>query len=119
MECGKYDLALHDLDSALELLSKHHPMAHRSAAYARNGRGAALVGLGRIEKGLKEFEQSLALCPDNAWVYFNRAQFYDSRMEREKAISDYEASLAKFDPPLNSIKREEAQRRLQELGATE
>lgn len=119
VELGKYEPALHDLNSALDLLRRAHRVQRRAAAYARNGRAAALVGLGHIEEGLKEFKASLAICPNNAWVYFNRARFHDSRMEREKAISDYQASLAKFGPPLNTIKRETAQRRLQELGARE
>lgn len=119
LELSKYDSALRDLDSALELLRRAHRVQRRAAAYTRNGKAAALVGMGRIEEGLKEFEASLAICPNNAWVYFNRARFHDSRMEREKAISDYQASLAKFGPPLNTIKRETAQRRLQELGARE
>ena len=119
LELNKYDPALHDLDSALELLRRARQVQRRAAAYTRNGRAAALLGLGRIEEGLKEFEASLAICPNNAWVYFNRARFYDSRMEREKAICDYHASLARLDPPLSSIKREEAQRRLQELDRTQ
>lgn len=119
LELSKYDSALHDLDSALELLRRAHRVQRRAAAYTRNGRAAVLVGMGRIEEGLKEFEASLAICPNNAWAYFNRARFYDSRMDREKAISDYHASLSKFDPPLSSLKREEAERRLQELDRTQ
>ncbi|MGH2639731.1 MAG: tetratricopeptide repeat protein, partial [Rhabdochlamydiaceae bacterium] len=60
--------------------------------------------------GLKEFEASITLCPDNAWVYYKRACAYDLKGERQKAICDYTLALAKDDPrlPLNKIQHAEA-----------
>ena len=71
--------------------------------------------MGDFESALLEFEESLALCPDNAWVYYNRAKAYDRRQESEKAIADYCISLTKTDPKLNLLKTENAKRRLREL----
>lgn len=118
-ERGDYKAALEDLNLALQLLpgdDAPDPGWQRSVeAYTRNGRAAALAGLDDFGRAIEEFEASIAMCPDNAWVYFNRAQAYDARGEREAALTDYQYSLAKDDPPLCPYKREHAQKRFQDL----
>jgi tetratricopeptide (TPR) repeat protein len=119
VDMDQCDKALVDLDLALDYLRQNPyftlEWAKAIRAYICNGRAAALARLGSFEEASKQFEKSITLCPDNAWVYFNRARVYDSRAEREKAISDYEFALAKQNPPLCIPKKEQAQNRLREL----
>jgi len=58
---------------------------------------------------MAEFDRSISLCPDNAWVYFNRAMVYESKGELEKAKSDYTLSLQKNIPKLSVLKRKYAE----------
>jgi len=120
-ETGEHNKALDDLGRALQLLP--HSQIQDAAwlgkmeAYIRNGRGLALAGMGETELAFREFESSIALCPDNAWVYFNRALVNDRLVELEKAKSDYQSALTRNDPKLNSLKRKFAERRVEELRA--
>lgn len=119
VELGKHKDALYDLDLALQYVDEYPTWdlawRKRSQAYVRNGRAAALAGLGEFERALKEFEVSISLCPDNAWVYYNRAKAYDARGERDKAISDYRFALVKREPRLRLSKSQDAEARLRAL----
>jgi len=86
-----------------------------SRAYILNGRGAALAGLGEFDRALLEFERSIALSPENAWVYFNRAEAYDRRGDQEKAVADFRRAIAEGNPRLSRSKMEFAEARLREL----
>lgn len=84
-------------------------------AFVRNGRGYALAALGQSGQAMIEFEQSINLCPENAWVYHNRAQVHERAGNRSQAISDYEKALAKIGPALNPIRKKHVEERLKEL----
>jgi tetratricopeptide (TPR) repeat protein len=118
-ELNQYQEALLDLDRASKALDQHQTAnlawRRRSQAYLHNGRGAAIAGLGKFDDGLREFETSITLCPNNAWVYYKRAFAYDSRGEHQKAISDYQLALVKKDPKLPLNKSRYAEARLQAL----
>jgi tetratricopeptide (TPR) repeat protein len=121
-EVGENDRALKDLDRALQLLKaaprlgpEWHQWHETVEAYIRNGVGLALTGLGETKMSMDQFEASVTLSPDNAWVYYNRALAYDARGDWDKARSDYQLAVAKNGPALNSIRRELAQARLREL----
>jgi tetratricopeptide (TPR) repeat protein len=115
-EIGQNEKAMEDLDFALRTL-KTVPTSDPSwdewykhiRAFVHNGRGAALGGLGKIGAATDEFEVSIALSPENAWVYYNRAQVHDLTGNAEKASSDYQMALAKTGPSLNPIRKEQAQ----------
>ena len=121
-ELGENRQAMEDLNSAL-LTLKAVPMPNSSwakwyeeiEAFVHNGRGFALAGLGESEPAFSEFELSISLSPDNAWVYHNRAQVYDRAGSREKATLDYEKALTKTKPPLNPVRKEHAHARVREL----
>lgn len=119
MESGNNEKALRDLDLALQCLDQHHSAdltwQQQFTAYARNGRAATLAAMGEFEKAFSDFEASIALCPGNAWVYYNRAKAHELRRENETAIVDYKMALEKTDPKLNLLKIEDAKKRLQEL----
>ena len=119
---GESAKALDDLNLALEAIKEApRPDEHwakwyeHHEAFVRNGRAVALAGLGEHSSAMREFDVSIGLCPDNAWVYYNRATVLESAGERHKASLDYQTALAKDGPSLNLIQRERAQARLQKL----
>lgn len=116
LECHDFAHALKDLDLALALMDSV-PYADAAwkadfEAFARNGRAAAYAGLGELSRAVEEFDKSIALCPENAWVYFNRAQVYENQGDRENAIADYRLAIAKKRPKLTSAKRAHAETQL-------
>jgi tetratricopeptide (TPR) repeat protein len=121
-EVGEYARAMEDLDLALRALkdgSKPDPSwttwYQENEAFVHNGRGVAFAGLGEHGPAIEEFELSITLSPQNAWVYHNRAQFYDLADNREKASTDYHRALTEQRPALSPIRRKHAQARLREL----
>lgn len=82
-------------------------------AITRNGRAVALAGLGRINEAMTEFEASVNLCADNAWVYYNRAQVYERINDQQKAIADYRTALVKTGPHLSPRQKELARAKIQ------
>jgi tetratricopeptide (TPR) repeat protein len=112
-ECGEYARAIDDLDFVHESLEQN-AVANPSwktqvQAYSFNGRAVAHAGLGNFEHAMAEFDRSISLCPDNAWVYFNRAMVYENKGHLEKAVSDYRLSLQKNLPKLSVLKRKYAE----------
>lgn len=119
VECEEFQKAIQDLDIALENLEK---IAIRDEgwrtsvrAYTLNGRAAALAGLGQFDQALIEFEKSISLCPQNAWVFYNRAEAYENRGERAKALADYKLALTLSNPKLNALKRKYAEVKVKAL----
>jgi tetratricopeptide (TPR) repeat protein len=109
-EMGEYQRAVGDLQRAVKLgEQKGLPLA-----YPLNGLGLALAGLGNYREALHVFEQSIEKEPDNAWVYYNRAQAYMFMGKTDKAIEDLKTALNKKNPQLNPYKRERAKYYLQQ-----
>jgi tetratricopeptide (TPR) repeat protein len=115
MECGEFDQALKDLDRALQLIDLETDGKTQLEAYAMNGRAATYAGLGDFSRALEEFEKSISLCPENAWVYFNRAEAYGNRGDRVNAVENYELALKKNQPKLTALKRQRAKERISEF----
>jgi tetratricopeptide (TPR) repeat protein len=109
------DLALHEVKTAAALSPRWAAWYKALEAFVRNGRGFALATLGENGSAMEEFEHSIALCPDNAWVYHNRAQVHDRAGSREQALVDYRTALEKKGPALSPIKRSHAEARVLEL----
>ena len=112
-ECEEYGRALDDLDFV-------HANLEQSAAtdlswktqvqaFSFNGRAVAHAGLGDFERAMADFDRSASLCPENAWVYFNRAMAYEKKGHLAKAMSDYSLSLKKTMPKLSVLKRKYAE----------
>jgi tetratricopeptide (TPR) repeat protein len=121
-EVGEPARAMEDLDPVLRLLKTTNSTDpeliawHTDVeAFARNGRAFALSGLGDFAAAMSEFDRSIALCPDNAWVYHNRAQAYEHLGDLNRARADYERSLSKTGPALSLPRKEHAQTRLSSL----
>jgi tetratricopeptide (TPR) repeat protein len=116
VEIGEYDKALSDLDDCLEKagiptrLEESPKVALR--AYTLSGRGAAYAGLGKFEAAQKDFNEPLALCPRNAWVYYNIALACEWQGDIDTAVRNYTISLKMREPKLNESKRTAALARL-------
>ena len=106
-EIGKAREAIADLELAIKI-----EKSDIGIAYARNGLGLAYAYAGRNEDALAQFRLSIASCPDNAWVYFNRGIALDRMGKREEALTDYRTALAKTAPKLNPSKRIKAEQRI-------
>lgn len=114
-ELGESDKAIEDLDIALRVVEaapepddSWREWHRHTEAFVRNGRAVALAGLAKIQEAMAEFEISISLSPDNAWVYYNRAKVRDRLGERDEALADYRTALAKKEPPLAPRQREVA-----------
>jgi tetratricopeptide (TPR) repeat protein len=121
-EVGESEKAIEDLNLALREISSAAALSPSWAAwykaleaFVHNGRGFALATLGESGSAMAEFELSIALCPDNAWVYHNRAQVHDRAGSREKACADYQTALGKKSPALSPMKKRHVEARILEL----
>jgi len=113
LECRDFSRALEDLDAALGSIDSvsgaNAVWKSEFEAFARNGRAAAYAGLGEFGRALEEFDKSIGLCPENAWVYYNRAEAYQDHGDRKNAIQNYKLSLTKKGPKLTALKRAHAE----------
>ena len=114
-EMGDFSAALTDLDAAVD--QSRQAGQHHLLAYALNGRAFALAGLGRMEESTRDYEESVRLCPANAWAHYNRAVVMSGWGEQAAARKLFERALASNAPPLTKRKRERAQSLLSELDA--
>lgn len=121
-ELGENGRAVEDLNLALLTLktvsipdSSWQKWYEQIEAFVHNGRGFALAGLGESGPAMDEFEVSIRLSSENAWVYHNRAQVHDRAGSREKAIENYRMALTKKNPPLTPNRKAHAQARVREL----
>jgi tetratricopeptide (TPR) repeat protein len=113
--------AIRDLEKVLQLANTFPNARNKywapTQAYTRNGLGAASAAIGDFARAFDEFALSVDLQPNNAWVYFNRAQAHDKRNDYLKAVADYTKSLVSEEPKLPAYKRNLAESRVKELGA--
>jgi len=118
-ECGEYGRAIDDLDFVQENLAQYATAdpswKAQVQAFSFNGRALAHAGLGDFERAMTEFDQSISLWPDNAWVYFNRATVYEKKGYLEKAVADYMLSLQRNLPRLNVLKKKYAEVKVKTL----
>jgi Tfp pilus assembly protein PilF len=110
-EKGEFERAAQDLRSALEFKEE----GGVARAYARNGLGLALAGLGHYPQAFKEFDASLRAASHNAWAYYNRALAHEWAGQPDKAANDYERALDEKDPSLPPHKRHAAKEALSRL----
>jgi len=118
-ELGKPAGAKEDLSRALQLLNKVPNASDKiwasSQAYTRNGIGAAWSAMGDFPKAMGEFDLSIALRPENAWVYFNRAETFKKMKQFSESLRDYRKALTATDPKLPAYKIALAKQEIQAL----
>jgi tetratricopeptide (TPR) repeat protein len=82
-ESGEFSWAIEDLDFVHDNLEQAQisdgSLKTQVQAYSFSGRALAHAGLGDFDRDLSEFDRSIFLCPDNAFVYFNRAVVYENK----------------------------------------
>jgi tetratricopeptide (TPR) repeat protein/putative methionine-R-sulfoxide reductase with GAF domain len=106
-EAGQYEEAIKDLDRALAV----EPQG-RAAGFAYRARGVARAGLGQIPEADLDFQESMRLAPDNAWLYYSLAKALEGlkvrgALDAEKkndAFGYYAMALRKGGPKLNRPK---------------
>ena len=112
-EAGEFSRAIEDLDFVHDNLEQVRvgdgSVKTQVQAYSFSGRALAHAGLGDFERALSEFDRSIFLCPDNAFVYFNRAVVYENKGHIADAVADYKMSLQKAMPKLTALKRKYAE----------
>lgn len=121
-ELGENSKAMDDLNMALQLLATA-PKPNQDwtewnkhvEAFTRRGRAVAYAAQGEIRQAMNEFEASMTLSGDNAWLYFSRAQGRDYLADQSQALSEYRTAVLKKNPSLTPIQREKAHARIREL----
>ncbi len=112
-EMGEWELALVDLERAVELSRKAGENV--TLAFALNGRALAYAQLNRMLESDRDYEESVQLCPSNPWVYYHRGiQTYD-RGEYFAAKVLLELALELSDPPLPLRKQQRARLALRKI----
>jgi len=121
VELGRGQDAMRDLEKVLQLINTFPNARDKhwapTQAYTRNGLGAASAAIGDFGRAFDEFARSVDLQPNNAWVYFNRAQARDKNHDYVNAVADYKKSLVSAEPKLPAYKHKLAESRVQELRA--
>jgi tetratricopeptide (TPR) repeat protein len=119
VELNDLEKAVDDLKFALEDLNRipnaRSDFWSQSQAYARNGLGAAFAAAGNLQEALHEFQLSIDLQPENAWVYFNRGRAWEKNGDKGKALADYRKALSLSNPKIPAYKRELAEERIKKL----
>ena len=87
VELGEYELALVDLDQAVTM--ERQAASETGLAYALSGRALACAGLQRFDDAQKDFDESIRLRPDNAWVHYNQGLVYRMLDELEQAAESF------------------------------
>lgn len=106
-ELGRANEAIEDLDAAIAL-----KLSRPAEAYARAARGRALFQTGRVAEGEADFQSSLSVTPENAWLHFHIGHALDDQGRHEDALRAFTRSLSMDAPALNRPKREYATIRL-------
>ena len=100
-ELGEYELALKDLEKAVNIARKNNDAG---LPYSLSGLGKTLTGLARYDEAEAAFRESLSLQPDNAWLHFNRGLLYLSKEDHHSACFCFELSLRLDNPRLSPRK---------------
>ena len=85
---GHTDLALTDLDKAVDLIKSQFG---RSVAFALRGR--IYQKEGKLDQSIKDYGEAIGLAPEFAYHHGNRADVYFEKKEYQKAIADYSEAI--------------------------
>lgn len=105
-ELGEFELALADLQEAVELARKSE--LNTVLAYTLNGLGKTLTGLERYDEAQVAFDESYSLQPKNAWLQFNQGLMAAVRNQPAVAVEFFKRALELSDPALSPKKRAKA-----------
>ncbi|MBL8818246.1 MAG: tetratricopeptide repeat protein [Planctomyces sp.] len=105
-ELGEYELALKDLEQAVEIQRRSGDTGLSSSL---SGLGKTLTGLGRYDEAEAALRESMSIRPDNGWLHFNCGLLHLARNEPGKACICFRVALHLENPRLNPRKRIRAQ----------
>ena len=71
-----------------------HSALHPDHAEARNGRGLALIGLGRCDEALVHYAEVLRIAPDLVDAHVNRGNAFVALNRMDEALAGYAAAIA-------------------------
>lgn len=114
-ELGEWELALEDLNQAVDLARQAGQTL--VLAYALNGRSLAWAGMGRDTESERDFAESVSLCPTNPWVYYHRGIRMFQLDEPIDARVLLELALEFNNPPLSKRKQQRAKMALSKLAS--
>jgi len=112
-EMGELRSALDDLDASIE--KSREAGQTQLLAFALNGRALALAELGRMEESTQDYEESIRLCPTNAWAYYNRGIVMYRRGDHSDAKKLFEIAIQSTTPPLTKRQRDRARALLDKI----
>ena len=113
-EQGEFKAALADLNRAIHLRIEEQPSAE--LGYAYGARGLVYAGLERFADADRDFESAMQLCPENAWLHYNRGLRYEHGGDRPRALEAFAKSLECSEPGLTPRKRNRAAAYLRRYG---
>jgi tetratricopeptide (TPR) repeat protein len=79
-------------------------LATEGLAGTYDNRGNAYDNRGLHDQAISDYNQALALKPDDAEAYFNRGDTFEKLGRRDEAIADYRSAL-NYDPNDDASKR--------------
>jgi tetratricopeptide (TPR) repeat protein len=91
-----YEKAVKYLDFVIAKADEHPNIMERKEirGYAYSNRGFCNFKLGNIKKALADFEQGIKYCPENSYVYKNRALLYIDQKKLKEACGDLTIATA-------------------------
>ncbi len=117
VEMGEFEKGLADLDESIQLAETFDNRECR--AYSLSGRALAHAGLDDFAKADADFQHSVDIRPENAWVYYNQGLVYDKMGNPREAAVCFNLALALDEPPLPPRKRQRAQAYVQRHAESE
>jgi tetratricopeptide (TPR) repeat protein len=114
-ELGEYELALDDLNRAVE--SARREQNKVLLAYSLNGRGMARVGMQDFAAADRDFQESLALCPNNAWLHYNLGLLGVAQGQPAAAVAAFRQALTCDNPQLSPRKKQKARQYVTAYGS--
>jgi tetratricopeptide (TPR) repeat protein len=103
---GEFEKGLADLNEAVRLAETFG--SRECQAYSLSGRALAHAGLDAFDKASGDFQRSVDIRPENAWVYYNQGLAYDRMGNPREASVCFNLALALDEPPLPPRKRQRA-----------
>ncbi len=80
---------------------KRESRENRSFAYTN--RGNAYDDKGEVDRAIADYDEAIALDPNEAFTYYNRGNAYDDKGDKEQAFADYRKAF-EIDPSLQVVK---------------
>lgn len=106
VEMGEFEKGLVDLHEAVRLAELFG--SRECQAYSLSARALAHAGLDEFESANSDFQRSVEIRPENAWVYYNQGLVYDRMGNPREAAVCFNLALALDNPQLPPRKRQRA-----------